>query len=183
MQVKQRCYDRAIVKNLFFKSKKMSVMVARKKQHAGPKRRSLPISHSITNSATPSINSSIQQFTVIKTYHTLLRFRPPPPQFPAGYLFSLIRSPIALSFFIQGMGVPLLLDVIRIVKPTHIVQFNYATKENSNKNLPKMTAELFASTPGWAFTGEEEERPENNSRWLKQISMALCLTFLWEKTP
>ena len=81
------------------------------------------------------------------------------------------------------MGVPLLLDVIRIVKPTHIVQFNYATKENSNKNLPKMTPELFASTPGWAFTGEEEERPENNSRWLKQISMALCLTFLWEKAP
>ena len=75
------------------------------------------------------------------------------------------------------MGVPLLLDVIRIVKPTHIVQFNYATKENANKNLPKMTAELFASTPGWAFTVEEEERPENNSRWLKQISMALCLTF------
>ena len=81
------------------------------------------------------------------------------------------------------MGVPLLLDVIRIVKPTHIVQFNYATKENANKNLPKMTAELFASTPGWAFTVEEEERPENNSRWLKQISMALCLTFLWEKAP
>ena len=76
------------------------------------------------------------------------------------------------------MGVPLLLDVIRIVKPTHIVQFNYATKENINKNLPKMTAELFASTPGWAFTVEEEERPENNSRWLKQISMALCLTFI-----
>ena len=76
------------------------------------------------------------------------------------------------------MGVPLLLDVIRIVKPTHIVQFNYATKENVNKNLPKMTAELFASTPGWAFTVEEEERPENNSRWLKQISVALCLTFI-----
>ena len=79
------------------------------------------------------------------------------------------------------MGVPLLLDVIRIVKPTHIVQFNYATKENVNKNLPKMTAELFASTPGWAFTSEEEERPENNSRWLKQISMALCLTFIGGK--
>ena len=79
------------------------------------------------------------------------------------------------------MGVPLLLDVIRIVKPTHIVQFNYATKENVNKNLPKMTAELFASTPGWAFTVEEEERPENNSRWLKQISVALCLTFIGGK--
>ena len=76
------------------------------------------------------------------------------------------------------MGVPLLLDVIRIVKPTHIVQFNYAAKENSNKNLPKMTAELFASTPGWAFTVEEEERPENNSRLLKQISVSLCLTFI-----
>ena len=81
------------------------------------------------------------------------------------------------------MGVPLLLDVIRIVKPTHIVQFNYATKENANKNLPKMTAELFTSTLGWAFTVEEEERPENNSRWLKQISVALCLTFLWKKRP
>jgi len=74
-----------------------------------------------------------------------------------------------------------LLDVIRIVKPTQIVQFNYATKENSNKSLPKMTAELFESTPGWAFTVEEEERPENNSRWLKQISVALCLTFIGGK--
>ncbi|CAH3188431.1 unnamed protein product [Porites evermanni] len=83
--------------------------------------------------------------------------------------------------WVKGMGVPLLLDVIRVVKPTHIVQFNYATKENANKNLPKMTAELFASTPGWAFTVEEEERPENNSRWLKQISMALCLTFIGGK--
>ena len=180
MLVKQRCYDRAIVKKFFLKLKTMSVMVARKKQHAGPKRRSFPISHSITKSVTPSINSAIH---VKKMYQALLRFCSPPPQFPTGYLFSIIRSPIALSFFIQGMGVPLLLDVIRIVKPTHIVQFNYAAKENSNKNLPKMTAELFASTPGWAFTGEEEERPENNSRWLKQISMALCRTFLWEKAP
>ena len=185
MKQEQRCYDRAIVKKLFYKLKKMSVTVAtkKKKQHAGTKRRSLPISHSITKSDTPSINSSIQQFTVKKTYHALLRFCPPHAQFPTGYLFSLIWSPIALSFFLQGMGVPLLLDVIRIVKPTHIVQFNYATKENANKNLPKMTAELFASTPGWAFTVEEEERPENNSRLLKQISMALCLTFLWEKAP
>ena len=104
MPVTQRCYDRAIVKNLFFKLKKILVMVARKKQHAEPKRRSLPISHSVTKSVTPSINSSIQQFTVKKTYHTLLRFRPPPPQFPAGYLFSLIRSPIALSFFYPRNG-------------------------------------------------------------------------------
>ena len=74
-----------------------------------------------------------------------------------------------------------MLDVIRIVKPTHIVQFNYTTKENANKNLPKMTAELFASTPGWAFTSEEEERPENNSRWLKQISMACVLHLWWKK--
>ena len=157
-------------------------MVVREKKHAGTKRRPFQISHSITKSVTPSINSAIQQFTVKKTYHTLLRFCTPSSQFPARYQFSLVRSPIALSFFfIQGMGVPLLLDVIRIVKPTHIVQFNYATKENANKNLPKMTAELFASTPGWAFTVEEEERPENNSRWLKQISMALCLTFIGGK--
>ena len=138
----------------------------------------------VIQSLSQSPRQSIHQFSNSrskKTYDTLLRFCPPLPQFPARYLFSLIRSPIALSFFIQGMGVPLLLDVIRIVKPTHIVQFNYATKENANKNLPKMTAELFASTPGWAFTVEEEERPENNSRWLKQISMALCLTFIGGK--
>ena len=132
----------------------------------------------VIQSLSQSPHQSIQQFTVKKRYHALLRFCSPPPQFPTGYLFSVIRSPIALSFFIQGVGVPLLLDVIRIVKPTHIVQFNYATKENVNKNLPKMTAELFASTPGWAFTVEEEERPENNSRLLKQISVALCLTFI-----
>ena len=139
----------------------------------------------VIQSLSQSPRQSIHQFSNSqskKTYDTLLRFCPPLPQFPARYLFSLIRSPIALSFFIQGMGVPLLLDVIRIVKPTHIVQFNYATKENANKNLPKMTAELFASTLGWAFTVEEEERPENNSRWLKQISMACVLHLLVEKS-
>lgn len=189
MLVKQCCYDRTIVNTLFFKLTKMSVMVARKKkkkQHAGTNRRPLPISHSITKSATPSINSSIQHFNSRsrKTYHALLRFCPPPPQFPAGHLISLIRSLIALSFFIQGMGVPLLLDVIRIVKPTHIVQFNYATKENTNKSLPKLTAELFASTPGWAFTVEEEERPENNSRWLKQIFNGfVSFIYWWKKAP
>ena len=66
MLVKQRCYDRAIVKKFFLKLKTMSVMVARKKQHAGPKRRSFPISRSVTKSVTPSINSAIQQFTVKK---------------------------------------------------------------------------------------------------------------------
>ena len=37
MLVKQRCYDRAIVKKLFFKLKAMSVMVARKKTTCGTK--------------------------------------------------------------------------------------------------------------------------------------------------
>ena len=62
MLVKQRGYDRAIVKKLFFKLKAMSVMVARKKQHTGPKRRSFPISHSITKVSHPVnqfINSAI----------------------------------------------------------------------------------------------------------------------------
>ena len=64
------------------------------------------------------------------------------------------------------MGVPLLLDVIRLVQPTHIVQFNDAAKEHANKNLPKITAEFLRETPGWAFTVDEEQPSSNNQRFL-----------------
>ena len=43
---------------------------------------------------------------------------------------------------IQGMGVNILLDVIRMVKPSLIIQLNYTSEESVNKNLPAITDEI-----------------------------------------
>ena len=86
MLVKQRCYDRAIVKKLFFKRKKMSVMVARKEKNSMQEQNADPFQSVIQS---PS-QSPIDQFSNSaihgkkKTYHTLLRFCKQPSQFPAG---------------------------------------------------------------------------------------------------
>lgn len=66
----------------------------------------------------------------------------------------------------QGMGVHLLLDVIRMVKPSHIIQFNYTTEENIIKNMPAITEEFLMNTPGWAFTDDADEEigHEDNQR-------------------
>lgn len=66
--------------------------------------------------------------------------------------------------WVKGMGVPLLLDVIRLVQPTHIVQFNYATQELANKNLPRITPDFLMETPGWVFAVEEEKMHSKSSR-------------------
>lgn len=59
--------------------------------------------------------------------------------------------------WVKGMGVHLLLDVIRMVKPSHITQFNYTTEENIIKNMPAITEEFLMNTPGWTFTDDADE--------------------------
>lgn len=65
---------------------------------------------------------------------------------------------------IQGMGVPLLLDVIRMVQPSHIIQFNYTLQEQTNKNLPNITKDFLINTPGWAFVADDEKQHSSNER-------------------
>lgn len=59
---------------------------------------------------------------------------------------------------------PLLLDVIRIVRPSHIIQFNYTSQENTNKNLPNITEDFLLKTPGWAFVVDDEKQYSDNQR-------------------
>ena len=59
---------------------------------------------------------------------------------------------------------PLLLDVIRIVQPSHIIQFNYTLQENTNKNLPALTEDFLLNTPGWAFVVDDEKQYSDNQR-------------------
>ena len=61
----------------------------------------------------------------------------------------------------QGMGVNILLDVIRIVKPSHIIQLNYTSEESVNKNLPAITDEFLMNTPGWAFADDADDEIES----------------------
>ena len=65
---------------------------------------------------------------------------------------------------IQGMGVNILLDVIRMVKPSHIIQLNYTSVESVNKNLPAITDEFLMNTPGWAFADDEIESVHEDQR-------------------
>ena len=59
---------------------------------------------------------------------------------------------------------PLLLDVIRIVQPSHIIQFNYTSQENTNKNLPALTEDFLMNTPGWAFVVDDEKNYSDSQR-------------------
>lgn len=64
--------------------------------------------------------------------------------------------------WIKGLGVPLLFDVIRLVQPSHIIQFKYADScKRAFKNLPKLTTGLLTHAPGWVFSakGKEDIRP------------------------
>lgn len=78
------------------------------------------------------------------------------------------------STLIQGMGVPLLLDVIRIVQPSHIIQFNYTSQENTNKNLPALTEDFLINTPGWAFVVDDENSYSDNQRSEELLVITLC---------
>ena len=82
------------------------------------------------------------------------------------------------STLIQGMGVPLLLDVIRIVQPSHIIQFNYTSQENTNKNLPALTEDFLMNTPGWAFVVDDEKSYSDNQRLEELSVIAFCSSVL-----
>ena len=79
----------------------------------------------------------------------------------------------------QGMGVPLLLDVIRMVQPSHIIQLNYSSQENVNKNLARLTDDFLMNTPGWALTVDDESQHSKNQRLvqLKRNRRASIITF------
>lgn len=77
------------------------------------------------------------------------------------------------------MGVPLLLDVIRIVQPSHIIQFNYASQENTNKNLPALTEDFLMKTPGWAFVVDEQQQNSDNQRSVE--FQRKCLVFCYRQ--
>lgn len=52
------------------------------------------------------------------------------------------------------MGVRILLDIIRIVQPTHIIQINCQTQPT--KNLPELTPEFLMKETGWNYPFNEE---------------------------
>jgi polynucleotide 5'-hydroxyl-kinase GRC3/NOL9 len=51
------------------------------------------------------------------------------------------------------MGVRILLDIIRIVQPSHIIQINSDTQPM--KNLPVLTEEFLLSEEGWTYQSDE----------------------------
>lgn len=63
--------------------------------------------------------------------------------------------------WVIGMGVNILLDVIRMVNPSHIIQLNYTSEESVNKNLPAITEEFLMNTPGWAFADDADDEIES----------------------
>ena len=71
---------------------------------------------------------------------------------------------------------PLLLDVIRIVQPSHIIQFNYTSQENTNKNLPALTEDFLMNTPGWAFVVDDEKNYSDNQRSVELSVITMCLS-------
>lgn len=72
-----------------------------------------------------------------------------------------IADQVIFFSLIQGMGVNILLDVIRMVKPSHIIQLNYTSEESVNKNLPAITEEFLMNTPGWAFADDADDEIES----------------------
>lgn len=72
-----------------------------------------------------------------------------------------IADQVIFFSLIQGMGVNILLDVIRMVKPSHIIQLNYTSEESVNKNLPAITDEFLMNTPGWAFADDADDEIES----------------------
>ena len=69
---------------------------------------------------------------------------------------------------------PLLLDVIRIVQPSLIIQFNYTSQENTNKNLPALTEDFLMNTPGWAFVVGDEKNYSDNQRSVELSVITMC---------
>ena len=60
-----------------------------------------------------------------------------------------------LIFVFLGMGVRILLDVIRIVQPSHIVQIN--SESQPTKNLLELTEDFLLSEEGWIYEFNERK--------------------------
>ena len=60
-----------------------------------------------------------------------------------------------------------------MVQPSHIIQFNYTSQEQTNKNLPTITEEFLMNTPGWAFVVDDEKQHPNNQRSVQFIGKCL----------
>ena len=59
------------------------------------------------------------------------------------------------------MGLPLLIDVIRLTKPSAIVQFSSET--DTNKNFAPLNDDYIATQPGWAYSGDDEDSEDTIS--------------------
>ena len=69
-------------------------------------------------------------------------------------MISTISGLFTVYFTFVGLGVRILLDVIRITQPTHIIQIDSNT--DPMKNLPALTEEFLLSEEGWTDqTGEK----------------------------
>lgn len=60
-------------------------------------------------------------------------------------VFGLVGS-FSVSCTVAGLGILLLADVLRIVRPTHIVQLQLT---GTTKNAPPFDADFLRSAPGW----------------------------------
>ena len=76
------------------------------------------------------------------------------------------------------MGVPLFLDIVRLLKPTHIIRL--LSKESdvmdSIRHLPPLTEELFTSTPGlFTPTDRASDLDDQSAVPLQQLNLeTLC---------
>jgi polynucleotide 5'-hydroxyl-kinase GRC3/NOL9 len=63
---------------------------------------------------------------------------------------------INTSGWVKGLGILLLVDLLRIVRPTHIIQLQLS---GSTRNAPPINTEFLLSTPGW------RQNTDNQSQW------------------
>ncbi|XP_028415801.1 polynucleotide 5'-hydroxyl-kinase NOL9-like isoform X2 [Dendronephthya gigantea] len=56
--------------------------------------------------------------------------------------------------WVKGMGVRILLDIIRIVQPSHVVQINFDSQPA--KNFPVLNKEFLSSVKGWSYLCPDE---------------------------
>ncbi|XP_072442505.1 polynucleotide 5'-hydroxyl-kinase NOL9 [Chiloscyllium punctatum] len=73
----------------------------------------------------------------------------------AKYLYTGYRkeTPLVINTmgWIKGFGLSILVDLIRLLAPTHVVQFESAER---NQNLPLLTPEFVQTTAGWQTKGK-----------------------------
>ncbi|KAK3755025.1 hypothetical protein QZH41_011062 [Actinostola sp. cb2023] len=75
----------------------------------------------------------------------------------------LTTTPLVINTqgWVKGLGIPLLMDVIRITNPTHIVQIN---SQQTTKNLPAITREFLDTSPGWVWpTNDDQQDPSSKT--------------------